>query len=561
MNSPFAALTWEIWCRQRKRLLTVLLVFLGFALFYSKLCAAIGLNLDSPNALDTIVEKLLPMRGTWPELFQALALVFFACAPAACMVITLGYVVWVFTFTNLTPQEPFSFPKRLFTLPVSTGFLASRLIACGAAAVFLVYLAWTQLVHLPHIYVFDGFNHGLNWITLLILAQAIVWSLDAFPFTRVLLLSVVVFFLLAHPDFQWYRSLAAYQTAIQLLLIFMGSVLAFVGLGKIRHGSWQRWFWAGWLPITSARTQLRGPKTFRSAAQAQFWFEWRRQGRKVFYIVCALTVVPVLLVVPLLILNPGSASGDPTCGLCLYLLAVPGFIHCFHGISQERTMPQFMANRPLNNGEIIVAQWQAMALSAVLSWVVTLLLIGGVTWVGDLSVIKETLQSTPEYQHVIQPLLPVILLGLIIWTWACGVDRVWVGVTRGTWIHRVYGTILWIVIGLGCAWLFAVTHPNTPFRQTFFQILPALLAFLVLLKFLLAQWAFRAAFKRQLIARLTLIRYLGIWAALAAVLLAPVVVVCHQEKGMIPLYLGIILMLPLARIGFAPLALDRGRHR
>jgi hypothetical protein len=30
---------------------------------------------------------------------------------------------------------------------------------------------------------------------------------------------------------------------------------------------------------------------------------------------------------------------------------------------------------------------------------------------------------------------------------------------------------------------------------------------------------------------------------------------------MIPLYLGIILMLPLARIGFAPLALDRGRHR
>ena len=131
----------------------------------------------------------------------------------------------------------------------------------------------------------------------------------------------------------------------------------------------------------------------------------------------------------------------------------------------------------------------------------------------------------------------------------------------GTWIHRVYGTIIWAVFGLGCAWLFAITPRNTVFRQTFFGMLPGLFAFLVVLKFVLAQWAFRAAFKRQLIARLTLIRYLGIWTSLVVVVLAPVVGVCHQESGMIPLYLGIILMLPLARIGFAPLALNCGRHR
>jgi len=260
-------------------------------------------------------------------------------------------------------------------------------------------------------------------------------------------------------------------------------------------------------------------------------------------------------------LHPGSVSAETICALGVYLLGAPLFTHFLQGISFEQTISQFTANRPLNNGEIIVAQWKAMALSTVLSWVLTLCLIGLVMLVGGPSVINAMPHLLTAYPHLIRPLMPFILLGLIICTWACGVDRVWVGVTRGTWIHRVYGTIIWIVIGLGCVGLFAVTHPNTPFRQTFFQILPGLLAFLVLLKFFLAQWSFRAAFKRQLIARLTLIEYLCIWAALAVAVLTPVIIVCRRENGMIPLYLGIILMLPLARIGFAPLALNRGRHR
>jgi hypothetical protein len=561
MNSPSAALTWEIWCRHRKRLLTVFFVLLGFALFYSKLCKFIGLDLDSPNALDSIVEKVVPMHGTWSEIVQFLAWLLVCCAPLACMVMTLCYVAWVFTFTDLNPREPFSFPKRFFTLPVSTGFLASRLIASGTAAVSLVYLGWTRLVHLPHIDAFDGFNDGLAWIALLILSQAIVWSLDAFPFTRVLLLFVVAFFLLARPDFQWHRGLESHQISFQLPLILIGCVLAFVGLGKIRHGGWQRWLWEGRLPWTGARTELRGPTSFRSAAQAQFWFEWRRHGRMAFYCVCALTAVPVLVMIPELMLHPGPASGDPTSGLCTFLLAVPLFIHFCQGVSHERTMPQFTAVRPLNNGGIIVAQWQAMALSTVLSWVVTLLLLGVVALVGDLSTIKAVLCSPPEYQLFIRPLIPVIFLGLVFCTWASGTDGVWVGATMGTWLYRLYGAVIFAALCLGLAWLFAVTHPNTAFREMFFQIFPGVLAFLVGLKFFLAQWAFRVAFKKRLITRLMLIRYVGLWTLLAVVLLAPVVIVGHQEDGVIPLCLGIILMLPLARIGFAPLALNRGRHR
>ena len=280
-----------------------------------------------------------------------------------------------------------------------------------------------------------------------------------------------------------------------------------------------------------------------------------------FYCACALTVVPTLVMIPELILHPGSASGDTTVQFCVYLMALPPFIHLCQGLSHERTMPQFTVNRPLDNGGIIVAQWKAMALSTVLSWVVTLLLAGIVILVGDLSTLNSTFCSPPEYQLLIRPLIPVILLGLVVGTWACGTDRVWVGATMGTWIYRVYGAVIFAGLGLGLTWLAAVSRRNTPFHETFFQMLPGLLACLVGLKFFLAQWTFRAALKQRLIARGTVVRYLCIWTLLAAGLLVPVAAVWHRESVVIPLCLGIILMLPLARIGFAPVALDRGRHR
>ena len=561
MNSPSAALTWEIWCRHRKRLVTLVSVILGFALFYPKLCEVIGLNLTSPNALDDIIQQGMTMQGSPSRILQMLAWVFCICAPAAGMVISLFYVAWIFTFTDLNPREPLSFPKRYFTLPISTGFLASRLMASGAAAVWLVYLGWTRLVHLPHIPVFDGFTDGLSWITLVILAQAIVWSLDAFPFTRMLVLMVTVFFLLAHPDFHWYRTLESHQTPVELSLIVIGGVLGFAGLGKIRHGGWQKWFWVRWLPLISARRELRGPKVFRSAAQAQFWFEWRRQGRRVFYSVFVLAVVPVLVMIPEFLLHPGPGYADATCQLCIYLMFVPLFIHFCQGFSHEKTMPQFIVNRPLNNDEIIVAQWKVMALTTVLSWVVTGLLVGIVMLTGDPSLIYAKFTAGPEYERVIRPLFPVILLGMVFATWAVGTDRVWVGAVRGTWIYRIYGAIIFTVLGIGFAGWFAVTHPYTSFHDTYFLVFPNFLAWLVGLKFFLAQWAFRAAYKKRLIARRAQVGYLGMWILLAALFLVPFAVVCHRSVGFIPFCLVIILLLPLARIGFAPLALDYGRHR
>ncbi len=557
MHTPAAALTWEIWRRHGKRLMTIVFLILGFAMFYTRLCTLIGLKLDSPNVLDNILESV-PMYGERPDVFGLVAMIGLSCAPFACMAISILCIIWMFTFTDQNPKAPFRFPSRFFTLPISTRFLVSWLMVVGSACLILVYLGWTRLVHLPHIEVFDRLSDGLSWVTLLVLSQAIIWSLNAFPFATTLLLAALGLCFFVRPDFQWSHPIAEHRTAFLLSLMAAGVSMALVGFDKVRHGSWQRWIWKWQMPFAS-KTLLKDPKMFSSPAQAQLWFEWRRQARTLFYCVCILSGVPVLLLATELILHPGPSSGNTTHGLIVFLLAVPLFIHSLQGISHERTMSQFKAIRPINNGTIVVAQWKATALSAVLSWVITLLLIGLVIWLGDLTTVKAVLHSIPNYPQLIEPLIPVILPVLIFWTWSFAVDNAWVGATFGTWIYRVYAAVCILVVA--CIAFLAITRTHPAFEWVIVQILPIIFAFLIILKFALAQWAFRVAIKKQVMDRSTAVGLIFTWTTLAVVFLTPTLLILGHEKWILPLSLSIILMIPIARMGFAPLALNLGRHR
>jgi hypothetical protein len=115
---------------------------------------------------------------------------------------------------------------------------------------------------------------------------------------------------------------------------------------------------------------------------------------------------------------------------------------------------------------------------------------------------------------------------------------------------RIDGPDFWLLVFLG---------RNAGFQQTLLQFLPDGLMLLVVAKFVLAQGAFRACLKRQLLTRPAVLKYLGVWTALAALLIVPTVAV-YQARWAASLSLVIILLLPLARIGFSPLALGRGRH-
>jgi hypothetical protein len=255
----------------------------------------------------------------------------------------------------------------------------------------------------------------------------------------------------------------------------------------------------------------------------------------------------------------GSLSEDDLFGLSLYLLAVPLFIHLVQGIEPQRNLPPFTFTRPLASGDIVMAKLKSAALSSVLCWAVTLAMLCVVPLLGDVPAMLEHLPFSAPDQHRLRPLLPVIVLGLIFLTWRFAAADLSLGWTGKTWAAKAAVLKLYLVLALG--FLLAWLARNPRFEGTLFELLPPLLAFLILLKLVLAQWAFRTSLKRHLLARPAMLKYLVAWIALATAFLLPTVLMFHYEKWILSLALGIILLLPLARIGFAPLALSRSRHR
>src|SRR5689334_13524713 len=188
MNSPSSALAWEIWQRHRTRLLAIGVTILGFALIYPKLCAFYGLRLDLPDELEAIPGAEISARikegHPLAAMAEILTVLFLLLGPLACMLLSLLYLVWVFTFAEQDARKGFAVPTRLFRLPISTGYLVGWLSVVGAATITLVYLGWTRLVHLPRIDIFQGYPNLLIWLTLLLVAQGAVWALDGFPIVR-----------------------------------------------------------------------------------------------------------------------------------------------------------------------------------------------------------------------------------------------------------------------------------------------------------------------------------------------------------------------------------------
>src|SRR4051812_38181134 len=110
IGSPIAALTWEIWVKNRKRVWTV-----------------IGMILS--GWLVNIV---------WPGHLAVAE--------------TLSFMSWIFVFgifhyTENDPQKlSIGFPSRLFTLPVSSLQLVAVPMVLGVASIEAVYLASVELV-------------------------------------------------------------------------------------------------------------------------------------------------------------------------------------------------------------------------------------------------------------------------------------------------------------------------------------------------------------------------------------------------------------------------------
>jgi hypothetical protein len=556
MHTPAAAFAWELWRRHRARLITIIGLVLGFALVYPKLCAQAGFNPDSPDALDEFGRKYGPMMDGGPTPFrlaQFLYLLFLVGGPATAMFLSLLCVTWMFTFIEFDPKatNPMTFPGRIFTLPVSTSFLFWWLLLGGLAAVVVLFESWVYFVPLPHLDIFGEYQKCLGWMTLMALAQGIVWALAAWPITRLVVLIAVLFCFVgsvARRDI--------FESPIVLPTLFLaGAVLARVGLQKMRHGQWQGWTWKWPLPAMLARAELRGPKRFASRAQAQLWFEWRRFARNLCFFVAALAIIPVLIhLLARVAAGYGPLENNTLLVFTLYLAAMPLFIHFCFAASPGRTDQSFLMIRPLTEGDMATAVLKAAAVSTAFSWVAVFAALGVMPLLGNFRAVERSVSVVPECRAT-------IVVGLIFLTWRVVAVNLCFARSGNRWLA---GAPVLALLALWAGVILFFLDQNGVLSDWFRRVVPfvpSLLACLVAVKLLLAFLAFRVSLKRGLLTPSVLTGYLAIWILLVAALLTLELILPRPPgEWLLPLSLGIVLLVPLARIAFCPIALARSRH-
>jgi hypothetical protein len=342
-----------------------------------------------------------------------------------------------------------------------------------------------------------------------------------------------------------------------------GLVLAFVGLHKTRHGAWQGWIW-DWRAILRIDWASRGDhavdhsslRKFRSTARAQLWFEWRQNASKLFFYVCGLSLIP-FLGMAIVAADVGTLSDGDTFGLTIYLLAVPLFIHFIRGMS-ERGIAPFLAIRPITNGELVTARLQAIAISTILSWLVTIVLVSLVRLFGNMPAAIESMGIPPEVRARLRPLLPIVVLGLIVITWRFVAADLFLILSGKPWGVRT--AVLKFYAGLVFAGIIAWLCRKQELALGLARVLPLLLGLALCLKFALASRATIWALKRRLISRRAVTGYILIWIVVAAVLILPLLASFGHPRWVVSVCLGALLLLPLARVALAPAALASARH-
>lgn len=562
MISPTAALAWEFWRRNQRHLLGIAGILLFFILAYPKLCVLAGFNPNSRDAADEFARQLAVNVGqlSIPDIIRVLFLALVTGGPAVVMVMTLLGLTSLFTFSGLNhkTKDLQALHGRLFTLPVSTSFLFWRLQLGGVAAVLALCAVWDYGVPLPHFTMFAVFQNGFAWATLVVLGQAIVWSLAAWPLTQVLALTAVgIVFLLS----------SGYRQIIQSLfvlppLFLLGMALARVGLEKLRHGEWRGEDWKMPFSKLAARVHFKlrsWPSRFASPAQAQCWFEWSRFVLGMSYVTILLAVVPLIIFVAHSLAGCGPLSPDAMKGFSTFLVYIPPILLLLLGLglgvqfSQDGAEQRFLLVRPITSGDMVMALMKGMAIGTVLTWTGVLAALAFMPLFGDFSAVERALSPLPGFRVV-------VIAGLVFLTWRMAVINLCFGLTGNKWLSNA-PVFLLLFFWTAIAAFHSALDPNSVVWNWFVSHASELLIVLLILKFLLAGVAFRACVRRRLLSLSGAVRYLIVWSLIAATLLAMLLVLGRPRRDiLVPACLVVILLVPLARIGFAPLALARSRH-
>ena len=565
MSSPALAILWEI-CRKNRLGLIVILAAIPVWAVLSRVL--MGPLQPADDAIKMV----------WPVLVLL--------ADGLAMWISLFALGVMFCYTETDPKQGHArFPSRLFALPVRTTVLVSCPMIYGVIAVVAVAFAWEKLVlgSLPRLdWMPQRFLPMLFPAAAMVLMQATVWSLPAFPGNRLLVLAVLLFGLLwlaiepnAHAgvgDWSMERA-ASFQNRSSVALAgasLLAYLTAIIAVERDRRGG--SIVWAALWRRASRLIELlpRRTKLFRSLTAAQLWLEWRRSGFLLPLYVgafMALILGPVGWIVR--VESPPSSTAidaEPTVTMFYLILALPVVLAFIIGkrLAEIELNPSaFHLLRPVTCGELVVRKLQMAAFSAVISWAMILVITP--LWLAlwcDTSLLAQGWRTllASHSTTALCALLSSGLLTVVALTWRWLVTSLYLGLWGRPKIFIasaacsfIGGWLLLIVLAIN------FDHPKQ-LKQ--WQEVARYLAVLVALKWLVGAWAFRAAHRRGLLTARAIFAYIAIWLGVTLGVAAFAwLALSHTIVPKPAIVLGAMLVFPLARIGLAPLALAAHRHR
>ena len=496
----------------------------------------------------------------------------FALAVMGPITATFTYCLAVFTYglSGDIAGRPSMYPRRLFTLPVSTAALAGWPMLYGTIAVALLWAATRAFVLWP-----SGVAVPVIWPTiaaaaLLAWTQALTWMPYGLPGVRVILavlwLGTIQSIVLLGLRYDTSESLMLAIIAPQIPLAYLTARLA---VALARRGvvpDWRGAFtWMARLaPVRTARGQFATP------ARAQAWLEWRRHG----WTLPAL--VGILLPCELALL---FATGDTPALVWIILFGVlltPPFMAAFvaatvrkpdldgQGGGEHYGLAPFLATRPLSNRALIAAKLEMSFWSTAVTWALVLIAIPVAlrltdTWPIVLERWHRTIALMGEARASVLTLL--IVAGFMVSTWKQLVQTLFIGMTGRVWIVRT-SLILTLVLVSFIGPLLDWVAGNSAVQAALWNAAPTVLAVLAALKLSAAVWVAVRLYHSRLLRDRTLVIGAALWCG--AVLALAAVLSWWIASEFFPRYLFVlvaILAVPLVRLSAAPLALAWNRHR
>lgn len=508
-----------------------------------------------------LVEEVATLRMDPPE-----GLAGFLIAPFS---IGFFYIIAVFSFGlsgDLAARQSI-YPARMFALPVPTAALAGWPMLYGAAAMTGLWLtAWSFAqwwsFDLPLVW------PGLLVVTFIAWTQAFTWKTYGLRGLRVIVTVVLLITLdaivmvaieLKTPDYLLIAFLAPQPALAYAAACFF--------LARARRGDVPDWRLNSW--VTSSTRESAGPTaSFRSAARAQAWYEWRLHGRTLPALVAL--VVPFELS---LLFVPGNNVPPIVFPTLIVALLTPPFLAGFVAAAVSKAnpfvrdsygLPPFTATRPMSSAGLIGAKVEMTVWSTLLTWALMLLIVPlALMWSEAMPIVIE--RSIRLADAIGTPraivLAWLVLSGLVASTWKHLIQNLCIGLTGRDWLIK--GSVfmsLALVVLIFPAW--DVVRERGRVFWTIWDNMPLILAGLVVIKMTAAAWVAMRLDRSGLLLDRTMIAGALAWSMTVFALYA--VFFWFVDTVFFPHYLLLliaILLVPLTRVSAAPLALAWNRHR